>query len=134
MDIILPTNYSDHGLSLLCVKRFADGSGYCAQLAVHSYGFRGEQQFCLEVEPFREFVEALQAMNRTLAGKARLQARYEPEHVELELSRTGSVWVRGELRAFIDEPQSLKLAFRTDQTCLGPFVAQLQKCLDMAVT
>ena len=132
MDIVLQTHTNEQYLALLNVERFGDGSGFCSQLVVRSYGFAGRQRLCVEVEPFRDFAEAVERMDRDLEGTARLQSRYEPEHMELELTPAGSLWVRGELRGFVDEPQSLKFAFRTDQTCLRTFAENLRACFDLA--
>jgi hypothetical protein len=132
MDVVLQTHSNEQYLALLNVERFGDGSGFCSQLVVRSHGFAGQQQFCPEVEAFREFMEDVERMDRDLRGAGCLQSCYEPEFVELELTRAGSLWVRGELRGFADEPQSLKFAFRTDQTCLRPLANSLRACFDLA--
>ena len=76
--------------------------------------------------------EAVARMDRELRGAARLKPLWEDEHVALELTRTGSLWVRGEVRGFALEPQLLQFAFRTDQTALAPFAESLRACLSLA--
>jgi hypothetical protein len=132
MDAVLQTNSDDPSLGLFGVERFGDGSGFCAELIVRSYGFAGRQRFCVEDGPFREFAEAVARMDRELRGAARLKPLWEDEHVALELTRTGSLWVRGEVRGFALEPQLLQFAFRTDQTALAPFAESLRACLSLA--
>lgn len=135
VDISLLPHSNDPNLILREIKRFADGSGFCCQLQVHSNGFTGQQLFCFEVEPLRQFVAALDEMNCRLTGSARLQPMYEEPYVELEAhSRTGRVTVRGELVVYSAETQRLVFGFDTDQTCLAPLLRALRSCLTLPVS
>ena len=130
VDVILQTNSSVPYLGLLGIRRFADGSGFSCQLVVRCHGFVGSMSFWPEEEVVRAFVVAVNEMNRTLAGTARLRPMHEDGFVELEVSHTGAVLVRGELLTIGDSGTTrLEFAFRTDQTCLGPLAADLAGCL-----
>ena len=106
MNILLPTN-DDNRLGFHGVQRYSDNSGFCANLIVRCYGFSGEMLFCVEPHPFVAFVEALEAMDRSLTGRARLKPVYEEPYVELELDRLGRVLVTGELISRKPSPETV---------------------------
>jgi hypothetical protein len=133
MDVVLQTNTADLYLGLLGVRRFADGSGFSCELVVRSHGFAGGVEFCPEVARLKEFAAAVAQMDRTLSGTARLHPDYEDGYIELEVTRTGAVIVRGELVDYREAgTHRLQFAFRTDQTCLRPLATDLVACLNMA--
>lgn len=130
MDIVLRTNNRDPSFELRDVERYSKHSGFCAIVAVRVRGFSGELRVCVEPEPFLEFVEALEAMDRTLAGSARLKPAYEDPFVDFVLSRTGTLYVSGELVHYAPATQRLQFEFETDQTVLGPFAQELRACMN----
>lgn len=128
MNIVMQTHSADPALALEEVQRFADDSGYCCQLAVRSHGFAARALFCFECEAFDTFRDAVEELDRTLTGSARLQPRYEEGFVELEVGSTGAVFVSGQVVLASELSQSLRFEFRTDQTCLGPLARALAAC------
>jgi hypothetical protein len=134
MDIVLETNSRDTYLGFRDVQRYSDNSGFCAQLVVRAHGFRAQLLFCVEPGPFVAFLHALDAMDRTLTGTARLKPVYEEPFVEFEVGRTGRVRVSGDLVAHGAETQRLHFEFSTDQTVLRPFARELRSCITMAAT
>jgi hypothetical protein len=129
MDIELRTYDPDCRLAL---REFVDQggtAGYAAWVEVSSYGFAGRQLVGFHASHLTQFVEALAAMDRTLKGTARLTSDYEANYVEVAVGATGGVTVSGELHDYRAPEQLLRFAFHTDQTCLSPFVRQLQAAL-----
>ena len=133
MDIILPT-YSDDYLGFHNVERYSDRSGFGGRLEVRTHGFRAELSFFVEPEPFVAFIEALEHMDQTLVGKARLKPIFEHPYIDLELDHTGKVRVSGDLVAYGPSTQRLQFEFLTDQTAIGPFARDLRSCLSVAAT
>jgi hypothetical protein len=126
MKIKLKTNKDDECLEFCDIERFSDNSGYSATLVVHSRGFSAEVPFNFEINPLEKFIIALEDMNHTLHGKARLKPNYEDLFIELELDNLGHLRVRGEMIEYSHMPQCLKFEFETDQTCLEPFIHNLK--------
>lgn len=125
MDIVLQIHSDDAALAFEEVRRFADDSGYCFQLAVRSHGFAARALFCVEPEAWEAFRVAVAEIDRTLAGRARLAPRYEAGFVELAAGATGAVLVSGEVVRVSAYSQRLRFEFRTDQTCLQPLARDL---------
>lgn len=133
MDIVLRTNDENY-LGFRQVQRYSDRSGFGASLVVRTHGFCAELLFAAESEPFVAFIEALEEMDRSLTGKARLEAVFEDPYIELELDHTGKVRVSGDLVAYGSPTQRLQFEFMTDQTALGPFARDLRSCISLAAT
>lgn len=125
MDIVLQTNTNDPALALEDVERFADDSGFGCQLAVCSHGFSARAVFTFERDVFDAFRTAVDAMDRSLKGSARLQSLYEPGFIELTTGSAGAVFVSGEVVSSAEFSQRLHFEFRTDQTCLRPLARAL---------
>jgi hypothetical protein len=132
MDIVLQTNTEDPTLVLENVQRYADASGFGCELLVRSHGFSARASFGFERDVFDIFRSAVEEMDRSLKGSARLQPRYEPGFVELTMGSAGSVFVRGEVVRAAEFSQLLRFEFRTDQTCLRPFVRDLDAWENLA--
>ena len=126
MDVILQTHTTDPMLALRDITRFADGSGYVGKLQVRSGGFMLDRPFYFDEASFIDFLSAIDAMDRTLAGSAELRTPYEDDFIRLELSPLGSVSVTGESREYSNLDQRLRFGFTTDQTTLGPFARDLK--------
>lgn len=125
MDIVLQTNTDDSALALEDVQRFADESGFGCQLTVRSHGFSARALFTFERDVFEVFRSAVEAMDRSLKGSARLQPLYEPGFIELTMGPADTVFVSGEVVRAAEFSQRLHFEFRTDQTCLPPLARAL---------
>ena len=134
MDIVLRTNKTSPKLEIRDIERFGDGSGFKAYLIVISGGFCAEHRFYFEADSLASFTDALEGMDQTLKGSAKLKPLYEEDYIELEMSTGGHVIVRGELFEYAPESQHLKFEFVTDQTCLSPLVSDLKKCANLDAT
>lgn len=133
MDVILRTNDLEKSLGLFAVNRYADNSGYCADLRVRSHGFAANIQFCFEPPRLVEFIAQLVRMNDALAGEAVLRPTYESNYIKLVGARAGGVIVSGELQTLLGgEDQSMRFGFHTDQTCLAPLIQDLRACVELA--
>ena len=132
MDVVLKTNDPERYLALMQIARFADNSGFCCELVVRSHGFGGSMQFCFEPAALVAFHGALQRMDRSLIGSAMLKPMHEDPYIRMELLHTGAVTVSGELSVSDEATHRLIFGFRTDQTCLGPFVRELGACFQLA--
>ena len=130
MDIVLRT-HNDSYLAFRDIQRYSDQSGFCAQLVARARGFGAQLLFCVEPEAFTAFVEALEAMDRTLTGEARLKPIFEDPFIHVSVGHTGRVTVSGDLVAYGPLTQRLQFALETDQTALGPFIRDLRSCITM---
>lgn len=129
MDIELQTHDSNAHLALKQLENQGGSAGYAAWITVRSRGFAGGQLVGFHTAHLAAFVDAIEAMGRTLQGRARLQSDYEDHFVELAVGPTGRVTVCGELHEYSEPSQLLRFAFDTDQTCLGPLASDLRRCL-----
>lgn len=134
MDITLRTNKTNPKLEIRDIYRFRDGSGFKSLLIVNSGGFDAERPFYFEEPILANFIEALEGMDRSLKGSAKLKPLFEDDYVELEMTAGGHVIVRGELFEHAPESQHLKFEFVTDQTCLSPLIAEMKRCAIMNAT
>jgi hypothetical protein len=85
-----------------------------------------ERDFYFEVDPLQRFIAALEPLERTLTGHARLQPMWEEPFVELSGNGRGAITVSGLMVENGDRTQRVEFAFSTDQTCLAPFIAALR--------
>jgi hypothetical protein len=122
--IELRTNRDDTVLRLLNVEKFNDETGYRCDLVVRSGGFACERQFYFDGESFTDAIAALRRMIDGSSGEATIKFRYEDDFLRFEMNRLGHVFVSGELYEHSERSQSLKFAFRTDQTVLAPLVQE----------
>lgn len=129
MDVVLQTHDDAKYLALLGVERYGDASGYCADLVVRSDAFAGRVRFCFEPGPLATFVDAVERMDRDLAGAATLRPLYEETFVSLDVDHAGRVSVSEELVHYAPHTHRLAFEFQTDQTCLGPLVRDLRACM-----
>ena len=99
---------------------------------VRSGGFSGRVPFWPERFVLERFLGELRGMDQTLSGTALLQTLWEPEHVRLMISPTGSVQISGELGS--KEFNYLKYSFMSDQTMLRPLISELESVLAASAT
>jgi hypothetical protein len=112
------------------VEKFADGSGYRADLTVQSATFAAKQTFYFEEAFLVASIAALEAMSERLEGTARLGQQYEEPFIEFAACDHGHVRVSGEILDHTTFGQRLQFAFQTDQTVLGSLVVFLQELRD----
>ena len=69
-------------------------------------------------------------MSATLNGGVKLQEPYEDDFIRISCASLGHVHVSGE---FIEHPynQAMTFEFETDQTCLVPFICDLENIIKM---
>ncbi|HEX7965232.1 MAG TPA: hypothetical protein VF651_05905 [Gammaproteobacteria bacterium] len=131
MEIVLQTNKENPSLVFQNVTRFRDSSGYAVDLSIASGAFSAIYPFYFEEYPLTEFISSLSAMDETLSGKATLKPMWEKQFIEFIAGNSGHVTVRGELLEHGAFTQKLAFGFKTDQTCLGPFIRALKSMQTM---
>jgi hypothetical protein len=127
VDIVLPTNTDNPSLAFRGMKRFDDGSGYSARLAVRSGWVSAEYDFFFEAPSLVGFLRDLERIDQTLTGIARLQPAYEAQFVEFRGDGRGRVTIHGDLIEHGAMEQRVQFAFMTDQTCMRPFIGALRR-------
>jgi len=127
VDIVLETRAENPSLALREFKRFADGSGYSTTLAVRSGWISAEYDFFFEQPRLVAFIQALEEIDRTLVGSAKLKPVYEEQFIAFHGNGMGHIGVQGDLVEHGGIEQRVRFAFRTDQTCLGPFIRALRQ-------
>jgi hypothetical protein len=123
--IELQTHREAATLRLSNVEKFKDGSGYRCDLAVRSGGFVCEQAFRFHDQHLAEAIKSIREMIGGLPGEAVLKELWEKDFIQFKMNRLGHVVVSGELFDYRELPQSIKFAFRTDQTVFGPLLRDL---------
>ncbi|WP_439543521.1 WapI family immunity protein [Hyphomicrobium sp.] len=126
MDIILATHCEIPALAFRDWRKFGDASGYVASLDVRTDWIAAERDFYFEVEPLQKFIDALEAIDRTLVGTARLKPLWEEPFVEISGNGRGEILVSGLMIENGHRTQQVRFAFETDQTCLAPLIASLK--------
>ncbi len=127
MDIELRTHDSENRLELRGIYPEDDCPVFRARIVVRSDGFGADRPLSVERDQVVEFLEALEGMDRTLGGEARLQPFHELDYISFRMATGGHVVVTGELG--YSATNYLKFEFLTDQTCLGPLVEDLRRLL-----
>jgi hypothetical protein len=94
-------------------------------LAVRSGDFSCFRRFYFDDWHLAKAIDALGAMNQGIAGEAVIRGEWEQDEIKFAMNRLGHVIVSGQLFEHSELSQSLKFAFQTDQTVLGPFLSGL---------
>lgn len=123
--IELQTYRDDTWLRLSNVEKFSDGSGFRCDLAVRSGGFTCQYPFYFDADLLADAIDSLRRMITGLPGLATIKGRYEADFLCFELNKLGHLFVPGELHEHGELSQSLKFAFKTDQTVLAPLAQEL---------
>jgi hypothetical protein len=76
-----------------------------------------------ELEPF---IRDLELLNQSLKGRAKFKPDCEDSSIQLEGDGLGHIKVSGTLIQGGPDTQRLEFEFRTDQTCLAPFIRDLK--------
>ena len=100
---------------------------YTFQMSAISGSFRGSAHFCVATWDIRKFIASLQSMLSTLSGTATLTDSDSDALVEMTVNEMGHVMVRGRVGGTHEE-HTMTFEFRTDQTCIEPFISELD-CL-----
>jgi hypothetical protein len=127
MDIELRTHDPERQLALREVHPEDDHPSYRARIIVRCDGILADRPFWIERHCVATFLDQLHTMDRTLSGRALLQPLYDGDHVQFELSRTGALTVAGELG--YASTSHLRFEFTTDQTCIRPLIADVERLL-----
>jgi hypothetical protein len=123
--IELQTHLESAALRISQIRRFTDGSGYACLVSVRSGGFSCERPFHFDDWNLGNAIAAFQSMVAGTPGEAALRGQWEPDIIQFKMDDLGHVIVSGELFEHTELTQSLKFAFRTDQTVLGPLMRDL---------
>jgi len=127
MDAILNTQSAECALSMREIKIFSDGSGGFCQLEVLSAPFSAEIKFFFDYPYLHEFIVALECIEATLVGEAKLGQQYEDPYIYFYGNGLGHIFVSGLLSVYGDHTQKLEFSFKTDQTALAQFISGLHK-------
>jgi len=127
MDAILNTQSENCALSMKEIKIFADGSGGVCELEVLSSPFSAAITFFFDYPYLNEFVNALESIEETLLGEAKLGQKYEDPYIYFYGNGFGHVLVSGLLSICGEHTQKLEFSFKTDQTALKQFIIGLRK-------
>ena len=130
MDIVLMTNTDNPSFEFRNGERFGDDSGFRVDLWVRSSGLSFELPFYFEKYSLEQFIIGITEMNQTLKGNAVLKPLYEPNIVEFEMNNVGGLWVRGEMTEYTSKLQKVNFEFKTDQSCLAPFLKDLSSFME----
>jgi hypothetical protein len=126
MDVRLRTNAESTGLNLRGLELYREGGGTCL-LEVQAGPFAAQIQFFFDSEPWRAFLRDLEALNVSLVGEAKLGLDFEDPYIALRGDGKGHIEVYGLLLDQRAHSQRLEFSFTTDQTTLGPFLADLRE-------
>ena len=127
MDAILNTQSENCALSMREIEIFSDGSGGVCELEVLSSPFSGAITFFFDHPYLNEFVNALESIQETLVGEAKLGQQYEDPYIYFHGNGLGHVLVSGLLCIYGEHSQKLEFSFKTDQTALKQFITGLHK-------
>jgi hypothetical protein len=99
------------------------------RLEAVSNSFSGVAHFCIPSCAIRTFITSLRAMSSTLAGSATLEDTDSDAFVSIGLDRLGRATVCGRVGG-THESHSMTFEFLTDQTCIDPLIADLERLLE----
>ncbi|HKJ32815.1 MAG TPA: hypothetical protein VKA34_13355 [Balneolales bacterium] len=120
----LHTNSQDQFLELSGFELFEKGSFSC-KLKIRSRGFGIEKTEYFD--NISDFIDQIETMNTTLTGQAIIRENYHDHYIKFEITKTGHVIVSGHLFEYSQHKQELLFEFKTDQTCLEPFIQDLKQ-------
>jgi hypothetical protein len=120
--IELQTHRDATSLRLSNIEKFSDSSGYRCDLSVRSGGFVCERPFYFDDWHLSEAIKMLRTMIECMPGEAVLKGMWEDHFIRFKVNHLGHVVVSGELFEYAELAQSIKFAFRTDQTVLDPLL------------
>ena len=125
--VALATNRDDLVVELRHIERFSDGSGFACTMFVRCHGFSAERPFYFSERSFGAALPSLRRMEEELTGEARLDEIWEQEQfLQLTMQSLGHVLVTRQLVEQNKDETRFSFSFRTDQTCLPPFLHSLE--------
>jgi hypothetical protein len=127
VDIVIQTNTENPYLAFRDLVRFEDDSGYHTKLTVRSGWLSANYDFNFETRCLSDFISALEQIDRTLVGAARLKPVYEDQFIEFRGDGRGGILIFGCLIDRGGMEQRLQFAFNTDQTCLAALIRGLRQ-------
>lgn len=120
--IVLETYREDQQLSFeIC---YLVESSFTFEIAVLSGNFSGKAHFCADGKAIGLFAQDLDAIDKKMAGMARLEDMDSDGFIEFLMDSPGSLSVRGQIGG-THEDHFVRFRFSTDQTVLRNFVAGL---------
>ena len=124
--ISLLTNEEYKTFQLTNFELFEKGS-FKSDINIFSngFGYKGTLFFDNGVE----FIEKLSSMDENLSGSAELKENYYDQGIKFAMTDCGHVIVSGSIEKHSDCSQCLNFEFKTDQTCLEPFIGDLRRVL-----
>lgn len=126
-DIIeLKTNTKTEGISF--ATRYLVQINFTFDLTILSKGFSGTSHFCVRRDQLEKMCADLKRMHLTLVGSTILEDNDSDASLNFEMQSFGQVLVFGQVGGS-HEDQYLKFSFKTDQTCIEPFLSDFQKLL-----
>jgi len=126
-DIIeLQTNTETEMLSF--ATRYLVYENFTFDLTALANKFSGTSHFCVRRQEIAKFCDDLQLMYSTLKGNAILTDNDSDGFVELSITQSGQLNVKGQVGGSHEE-YFLKFAFRTDQTTIPKFIQDFRTLL-----
>lgn len=124
--IELQTHSTHKVLRFSNVEKSRSGEEYACQLFVRSGDYSCARPFDFDNRYLQDTIIRLKQMDEGTPCSAMLKSPWEDDCLRFESNDMGHVQVSGELYERSDHSQSLKFSFRTDQTVLGPLIADLE--------
>ena len=121
--IELQTHDDNKVLKLTILEMYGNSSCRC-RLEVFSNGFGCDKE--VYFDKLIDFIEALESMNQSLNGTAKLQEDYNDHYLKFTLNKVGQLTVEGQILEYSETEQNLEFMFLTDQTCLVPLIEELK--------
>ena len=125
--IELQTN--DSTKVLLFATRYLVQINFTFALTAKSGDFSGTSHFCVRADEIEAFCNSLLKMYASLSGSARLSDNDSDGYVNLEMQESGHLKVSGQVGGS-HEDHFMTFEFRTDQTCIPPFVSDFKALLN----
>jgi hypothetical protein len=127
LEVELKNHLANPSFRLREITRFADDGGFRSMLVVRSGGFSVDRPFFFDGSALARFLDELGGLEELRPGFARLRASDGPDVLGFELHARGEVTVFGAIHEQTRVTQSLRYAFTTDQTVIGPFRDDLSR-------
>lgn len=119
----LATNEEDQILRFSEFKVFGNGSFKCnVVLKSRCFSYGGDVYF----DNGLDFLDAMEQMADELKGEAELKEDYHDHFIKFTMSSLGHVIVSGAFVEYSEHSQNMAFEFKTDQTCLKPFINNLK--------
>ena len=118
----LKTNDETKSLVFSNIKFFANSLKCHVSINSRGFGYNGSVAF----DNVTKFFTDLEAMSHLSVGSAELSEDYADHYIKLELNTFGHVILSANFDEYSEHSQHLIINFKTDQTCLKPFLDDLR--------